>query len=185
MTLYYYMYRSWQDCCKRVENWSWPSVSVESVDIEYWCLNNALVYAFIMRLTDEERVLPSTFKLNTLLLYCVAECIIFRLIKCGFNTILYWKLSNVGYDWQICSYQPNSLHEAIFPNLQGPGITFGRGRDGRWNHWYIPSSFYALCHNELVIQLCVYHTLMICGHFLPRNLSHPCHVLLAMVFGML
>ena len=66
MTLYYYMYRSWQDCCRRGENRSWPSVSIESVDSEYWCLNKALVYAFIMRLTVEERVLRSTFKLNTL-----------------------------------------------------------------------------------------------------------------------
>ena len=66
MTLYYYMYRSWQDCCRRGENRSWPSVSVEPVDSEYWCLNIAIVYAFIMRLTVEERVLPSTFKLNTL-----------------------------------------------------------------------------------------------------------------------
>ena len=57
MTLYYYMYRSWQDCCRRGENRSWPSVSVESVDSEYWCLNNVMVYAFIMRLTVEERVL--------------------------------------------------------------------------------------------------------------------------------
>ena len=56
MTLYYYMYRSWQDCCRRGENRSWPSVSVESVDSEYWCLNNAIVYTFIMRLTVEERV---------------------------------------------------------------------------------------------------------------------------------
>jgi len=32
MTLYYYMYRSWQDCCRRGENRSWPSISVESVD---------------------------------------------------------------------------------------------------------------------------------------------------------
>ena len=56
MTLYYYMYRSWQDCCRRGENRSWPFVSVESVDSEYWCLNNAIVYAFIMRLTVEERV---------------------------------------------------------------------------------------------------------------------------------
>ena len=66
MTLYYYMYRSWKDCCRRGENRSWPSVSVESVDSEYWCLNNAIVYAFIMRLKVEERVLRSTFKLNTL-----------------------------------------------------------------------------------------------------------------------
>ena len=56
MTLYYYMYRSWQDCCRRGENRYWPSVSVESVDSECWCLNNAIVYAFIMRLTVEERV---------------------------------------------------------------------------------------------------------------------------------
>ena len=56
MTLYYYMYMSWQDCCRRGENRSWPSVSVESVDSENWCLNNAIVYAFIMRLTVEERV---------------------------------------------------------------------------------------------------------------------------------
>jgi len=56
MTLYYHMYRSWQDCCRRRENWSWPSASVESVDSECWCLKNAIVYAFIMRLTVEERV---------------------------------------------------------------------------------------------------------------------------------
>ena len=53
---YYYMYRSWQDCCMRGENRSWPSVSVESVDSECWCLNNAIFYAFILRLTVEERV---------------------------------------------------------------------------------------------------------------------------------
>ena len=56
MTLYYYKCRSWQDYCRRGENRSWPSVSVESVDSECWCLNNAIVYAFIMRLTVEERV---------------------------------------------------------------------------------------------------------------------------------
>ena len=61
MTLYYYMYRSWQDCCRRGENRSWPSVSVDS---ECWCLNNAIVYTFIMQLTVEEHVLQSTFKLN-------------------------------------------------------------------------------------------------------------------------
>jgi len=38
MTLYYYMCRSWQDCCRRRENRSWPSISVESVDSECWCL---------------------------------------------------------------------------------------------------------------------------------------------------
>jgi len=31
MTLYCYMCRRWQDCCRRGENRSWPSVSVESV----------------------------------------------------------------------------------------------------------------------------------------------------------
>jgi hypothetical protein len=41
MTLYYYMCRSWQDCCRKGENRSWPSVSVESVESECWCLNNA------------------------------------------------------------------------------------------------------------------------------------------------
>jgi len=56
MRLYYYMCRSWQDCCRRGENRSWPSVSVESVDSECWCLNNAIFYAFIMRLTVEEHV---------------------------------------------------------------------------------------------------------------------------------
>jgi len=56
MTLYYYMCRSWQDSCRRGENRSWPSVSVESVDSEYWCLNNAIFYAFIMLLTVEECV---------------------------------------------------------------------------------------------------------------------------------
>jgi hypothetical protein len=57
MTLYYYMCRSWQNCCRRGENRSWPSVSTESVDSECWCLNNAIFYAFIMRLTVQERVL--------------------------------------------------------------------------------------------------------------------------------
>ena len=42
MTFYYYMCRSWQDCCRRGENRSWPSVSDESVDSECWCLNNAI-----------------------------------------------------------------------------------------------------------------------------------------------
>jgi hypothetical protein len=56
MTLYYNMCRSWQDCCWRGENRSWPSVSVESVDSECCCLNNDIFYAFIMRLTVEERV---------------------------------------------------------------------------------------------------------------------------------
>jgi len=54
MTLYCYICRSWQDCCRRGENRSWPSVSVESVDSECWCLNNVIFYAFIMRLTVEE-----------------------------------------------------------------------------------------------------------------------------------
>jgi len=56
MILQYYMCRSWQDCCRREQNRSWPSVSVESVDSECWFLNNAIFYAFIMRLTVEERV---------------------------------------------------------------------------------------------------------------------------------
>jgi len=56
MILYYYMCRSWQDCCRGEENRFWPFVSVESVDNECWCLNNAIFYAFIMRLTVEERV---------------------------------------------------------------------------------------------------------------------------------
>jgi len=56
MILYYYMCRSWQDCYRRGENRSWPSVSFESVDSECWCLNNAILYTFIMRLTVEERV---------------------------------------------------------------------------------------------------------------------------------
>jgi len=56
MTLYYYMCRSWQDCCRRGENRCWSSVIVESVDSECWCLNNAIFYAFIMRLTVEECV---------------------------------------------------------------------------------------------------------------------------------
>jgi hypothetical protein len=56
MTFYFYMCRSCQDCCRRGENRSWPSVSVESVDSECWCLNNTIFYAFIMRLTVEEYV---------------------------------------------------------------------------------------------------------------------------------
>ena len=46
MTLYCYMCRRWQDCCRRGENRSWPSVSVESVDSECWCLNNAIFFRF-------------------------------------------------------------------------------------------------------------------------------------------
>jgi hypothetical protein len=56
ITLYFYMCRSWQDCCRRGENQSWPPVSVKSVDSECWCLNNAIFYAYIMRFTVEERV---------------------------------------------------------------------------------------------------------------------------------
>jgi len=64
MILYYYMCRSWQDCCRRGENRSWPSVSVESLDIECWFLNSAIFYALIMLLTVEEHVfiLESYFK---------------------------------------------------------------------------------------------------------------------------
>jgi len=65
MALYYYMCMSWQDCCRRGENWSWPSVSVESVNSECWCLN-AIFYAFIMRLTVEERVLILESYLKTM-----------------------------------------------------------------------------------------------------------------------
>jgi len=50
------MCRSWQDCYRRGENRSWPSVSVKSVDSECWFWNNAIFYAFIMRFTVEERV---------------------------------------------------------------------------------------------------------------------------------
>jgi len=55
-TFCYYMCKSWQDCCRRGEYRSWPSVSVESVDSVCWCLSNAIFYAFIMLLTVEERV---------------------------------------------------------------------------------------------------------------------------------
>ena len=50
------MCRSWQDCCRRGENRSWPPVSVESVDSECWFLNKAIFYASIMQLKVEERV---------------------------------------------------------------------------------------------------------------------------------
>jgi len=56
MTLYYYMCGSRQGCYRRGENRSWPSASVESVDSECWFLNNAIFYAFVMRLTVEECV---------------------------------------------------------------------------------------------------------------------------------
>ena len=46
MILYYYMCRSWQHCCRRGEKRPWPSVSVESVDSECWCLNNAIFLRF-------------------------------------------------------------------------------------------------------------------------------------------
>jgi len=65
MTLYY-MYRSWQDCCRRGENRSWPSVSVESVDSECWFLNNAIFYVFIKRLTVEKRVFILEIYLKTM-----------------------------------------------------------------------------------------------------------------------
>jgi len=71
MTLYYYMCRSWQDCCRRGENQSWPSVSVESVDSECWFLNNTIFYAFIMRLTVEERV----FILESYLKQCLTTTV--------------------------------------------------------------------------------------------------------------
>ena len=67
MTLYYYMCTSWQDCCRRGENRSWPSVSVESVDSESWFLNNAIFSAFIMQLTVEERVFILESYLKTIL----------------------------------------------------------------------------------------------------------------------
>jgi len=56
MKLYYYMWRSWQGCCRRGENRSWSSVSFETVDSECWCLNNAIFHSFIMRLTVEELI---------------------------------------------------------------------------------------------------------------------------------
>ena len=65
MTLYYYMCKSWQDCYRRGKNRPWPSVSVESVDSECWCLNS-IFYAFIMRLTVEESVLILESYLKTM-----------------------------------------------------------------------------------------------------------------------
>jgi len=65
ITLYYYMCRSWQDCCRRGENRSCPSVSVESVDSECSFLKNAIFYAFIMRLTVEELVFTLESYLKT------------------------------------------------------------------------------------------------------------------------
>jgi hypothetical protein len=56
MTLYYYMCSSWQDCCRRGENRSWPSVSVESVDSECWCLDRTILWGLIVWLPVEERV---------------------------------------------------------------------------------------------------------------------------------
>jgi hypothetical protein len=66
MKLYYHMCRSWQDCCRRGENRSWPSVSGESVDSECWCLNNAIFYAFIMRLRVEEPLFILEIYLKTM-----------------------------------------------------------------------------------------------------------------------
>ena len=66
MTLYYYICKSWQDYCRRGENRSWPSVSVESVDSECWFLNNAIFYAFIMELKVEERVFILESDLKTM-----------------------------------------------------------------------------------------------------------------------
>jgi hypothetical protein len=66
MTLYYCMFRSWQESYRREENRAWPSVSVESVDSECWCLNNTIFYAFIMRLTVEESVFILENKIKTM-----------------------------------------------------------------------------------------------------------------------
>ena len=80
MTFYYYMYRSWQDCCGKGENQYWPSVSVESVDSEYWCLNNAIVYAFIVRLTEEGRVFILESYLKTMsYVHCRQSFFFFKL----------------------------------------------------------------------------------------------------------
>ena len=87
MTLYCYMYRSWQDCCRRGENRSWPSVSVESVDSEYGCLNNAIVYAFIMRLTAEERAYGPLLSWTL----CISEYMIFHLY---FYSMFRWKVKD-------------------------------------------------------------------------------------------
>jgi hypothetical protein len=87
MTLDYYMCTSWQDCCRRGENRSWPFVSVESVDSECWCLNNAIFSAFIMRLTVEERVFILDSYLKTM---SYAHCrlsffVKFRIVKMHIN----------------------------------------------------------------------------------------------------
>ena len=52
---------------------SWPSVSVESVDSECWFLNNAIFYAFIMRLTVEERVFILVSYLKTMSYVCCRQ----------------------------------------------------------------------------------------------------------------
>jgi hypothetical protein len=83
MTLYYYMCRSWQDCCRRGENRSWPSVSVESVHSECWFLNSAIFYAFIKRLTVKERVFILKSYLKTMCyVHCRQRCFEkFRMLK--------------------------------------------------------------------------------------------------------
>jgi hypothetical protein len=77
MTLYNYM-------CRRGENRSWPSISVELVDSKCWFLNNAIFYAFIMRLAVEEHVfiLESYFKKMMSYAHCIQSFFEkFRILK--------------------------------------------------------------------------------------------------------
>ena len=71
MSLYCYICSSWQDCCRRGENRSWPSVTAESVDSGCWGLNNGIFYAVIMQLTEEKRVFILESYLKTMsYVYC-------------------------------------------------------------------------------------------------------------------
>ena len=113
MTFYYYMYRSWQDCCRRGENRSSPSVSVESVDSEYWCLNNAIVYAFIIRLTVEE----CAYGLLLNWTFCSSSC----LPQCGTG-------SHCHHVWHGCQQCQGIVSEKLhFFRFQGQedAIIFG------------------------------------------------------------
>ena len=115
MGLYYYMCRSWQDCCRRGENRSWPSVSVESVDSECWCLNNAIFYAFIMRLTVEERGFILESYLKTFDVFPTVHHSIGYFFRTNFNAYfnmnMYVTLSSTCFGPWHAHFQEEQLHK--------------------------------------------------------------------------
>ena len=153
MTLYYYMYRSWQDCCRTGENRSWPSVSVESVDSEYWCLNNAVVYAFIMRLTVEERVYGPLLSWTLCIIWRrirragSLSCVNFssiRLMCCGnvtphFDCPIYFNIYGLGVRGSEQGFGISPCLCSIFCFCLIPYLASGWVRSLLLVSWYFPS----------------------------------------------